>query len=79
MAKMLNTIIKHIIYETCISVLFEKIQCNFAQVAPEEFKIRMIKVNLGDMTFRVMRPLAIPKPWRLIRNHLGVTTGEFQW
>ena len=54
---MLNTIIKHIIYETCISVLFEKIQSNFADVTPEELRIRMLKVHLGDMTFNIRRPI----------------------
>ena len=54
---MLNTIIKHIIYETCISVLFEQIQCNFADVKLEEIKIGMLKVHLGDMTFNLRRPI----------------------
>jgi len=56
---MLKTIIKHIIYETCISVLFEKIQSNFADVTPEKFRIRMLKVHLGNMTFNIRRPIDI--------------------
>jgi len=57
---MLNTILKHIIYEACISVFFQKIDCNFSAIIPEE---NIKEVRLGNMVFKLRKPMgAITDP-----------------
>lgn len=54
---MIKIFLKHFIYEKCIDVIFNQIVLNFSDVKSEEFRIRMMKVHLGDMTFNIRRPI----------------------
>lgn len=49
---MLRLLIKHIIYETCISVLFEKVYNNFSTI---NYDGETVTVQLGDMTYILER------------------------